>query len=390
MSKDRFLGYGRQLIDDEDVAAVTKVLRGDYLTQGPVVERFEHALAERVGAKYAVAVNSGTAALHIACLATGLKPGQAGITSALTFIASANAIVYSGADVALADIDRDALGISGKTVSEALKNKQSCKVVIPVHFAGLAFDSSELRKVAGNRVIIEDACHSLGGSYADGKPVGSCAYADMSTFSFHPVKSITTGEGGAITTNNEDTYKTLLRLRNHGIERDASKFENSGESDPWYYEQQELGFNYRMSDIQAALGMSQLARLDNFVSRRREIATHYDKAFADLNNVRIAQSAPIYRARSSHHLYTVCINYNALGTTRAVIMERLRESKIGSQVHYIPVYKHPFYQKRDIGKASDFPVTEDHYNECLSLPIHTGLSDEEVERVVDAFCRAVA
>ncbi len=392
MSKTRFLGYGRQLIDDADVSAVVSVLREDYLTQGPVVERFERALAERVGAQYAVAVSSGTAALHIACIASGLKSGQSGFTSALTFIASVNAMIYCGAKAGLTDIDPDALGMSGDTLSKALERNPDCELVIPVHFAGLAHDSAELRRVAGKRTVIEDACHALGGTYDDGKSIGSCAYADMATFSFHPVKSITTTEGGAVTTNDEATYRTLLMLRNHGIERDSESLENTaaakdtdGSPAPWYYEQQMLGYNYRMSDLQAALGLSQLTKLDFFIARRREIAMRYDEAFASANHVRLPQSTSGHRARSAHHLYTVNIDYLALGITRVTVMERLRESGIGSQVHYVPIYHQPYHHKRNIGEAREFPATEAHYRECLSLPIHAGLTDEEAERVITAF-----
>src|SRR5579863_42672 len=265
----RPLGYGRQNIDRIDIDAVVAVLDSDFLTQGPQVERFEAALAERVGAKHAVAVNSGTAALHIACLAAGIGPSDLGLTSAITFAASANCLLYAGAETAFVDIDPDALGMAVPALSRALKATPATKAIIPVHMAGLASAASEIRKLANGRFVIEDAAHSLGGVYPCGTPIGSCTYCDLTTLSFHPVKQITTGEGGAVLTNDLELAHRLRLLRSHGIERDASRFVGdatleNGRVKPWLAEQQLLGFNYRMTDIAAALGLSQLKKLDHF------------------------------------------------------------------------------------------------------------------------------
>jgi dTDP-4-amino-4,6-dideoxygalactose transaminase len=292
-----FLGYGRQSIDEADISAVVDVLRSDFLTQGPAVEKFEAALAERTGARYAISVSNGTAALHLACLAADVGQGDLGLTSAITFAASANCIRYVGGQPGFVDIDRTSLGMSSEGLTQALDRAPQTKVVVPVHLAGLADGSAEVREAANGRIVIEDAAHSLGGRYACGKPVGCSAYSDMTTLSFHPVKTITTGEGGAVLTNDEALARRLRRLRSHGIERDSMRFTGKdflegNVAKPWYYEQQELGFNYRMTDIQAALGFSQLAKLDRFVARRREIAARYDEAFSGLPGVELPQSSP--------------------------------------------------------------------------------------------------
>lgn len=389
-----FLGYGRQNIDEDDINAVVNVLRGDYLTQGPVVERFEAALAERTGARYAVSVSSGTAALHIAGLAADVEPGDVGLTSAITFAASANCIRYAGGTTRFVDIEPQSLGMSISGLQRALDQTPQTKVVVPVHFAGLADASAELRAVAGNRIVIEDAAHSLGGNYACGRPVGCGAYGDMTILSFHPVKAITTGEGGAVLTNDEGFARRLRKLRSHGIERDASRFVGSdgrenGGSKPWYYEQQELGFNYRLSDIQAALGLSQLAKLDSFIARRREIAALYDEAFSNLPETALPQSFPEQRARSAHHLYPILFDFKALNLTRGALMNMLREAGIGTQVHYIPVYRLPYYANSSTAESADCPQAELYYDRCLSLPMHPGMTDEDVEYVIATIRQAV-
>lgn len=387
------LGYGRQSIDQADVDAVVSALRSDFLTQGPAVDRFEAALAERVGARHAVAVSSGTAALHIACLAAGMGPGDRGVTAAMTFVASANCFLYAGAEVGFGDIDRETLGLTPASVKNAFATAR-VDAVIPVHFAGLAHASTEIRALSKNRVIIEDAAHSIGGTYADGRPVGCGAYADMSVFSFHPVKTITTGEGGAVVTNDGELAHRLRVLRTHGVERDAARFvgddiRESGRAKPWLYEQQMLGFNYRMTDIQAALGLSQLDKLDQFLARRRAIARRYDEAFSSLPHVRLPQSAPADRARSGHHLYIAVFDFAAMGTTRTAFMDKLRGRGIGSQVHYIPVYRQPYYVKRYGIGPTQYPNTENYYAGCLSLPFYPALTDEDVERVIDMVTQAV-
>jgi len=383
----RFLGYGRQNIDRTDIDAVVAVLEGDFLTQGPVLERFEAALAERVDAQHAVAVSSGTAALHIACLAAEVGPGDLGLTSAITFAASANCLIYTGAKAALVDIDPISLGMSPAALAQVLEGAPNTKVVIPVHLAGLAHATADIRKIAHGRIVVEDAAHALGGAYSCGKAVGGCAYSDLTIFSFHPVKQITTGEGGAILTNDPELARRAKLLRNHGIEHDATHFigsetKENGRIKPWLGEQQMLGFNYRMTDIAAALGLSQLQKLDRFLERRRAIARRYDEAFAGLSPVRPLQSAPEARARSAHHLYIVWFDFDAMRTTRTAFMTKLRECGIGTQVHYIPVYRHPFHARSGMGKDRPFPHAEHYYRGCLSLPLHPGLTDEEVERVI--------
>jgi len=390
----KFIGYGRQSIDRDDIDAVSAALCSDYLTQGPIVTRFEAVLAERCGARYAIAVNSGTAALHVSCLASGIGSGDFGLTAAITFAASANCLLYAGAEVGFVDIDLDRLGMTASALERALAGRPDTKVVIPVHMAGLACDMAEIRALAGQRTVIEDAAHALGGAYSSGRPVGCCDHADMAIFSFHPVKSITTGEGGAVLTNNADLAHRLRLLRSHGIERDPALWigedtQENGQPKPWLDEQQILGFNYRMTDIQAALGLSQLAKLDRFIARRRAIARRYDEAFAGLNGVRMPQSDPRYRARSASHLYIVLVDFEALGTTRTTFMYHLRSDGIGTQVHYMPVYQHPFYVERYDVDAQDFPAAESYAARCLSLPIYPAMTDEEVERVVDAVTAAV-
>jgi UDP-4-amino-4,6-dideoxy-N-acetyl-beta-L-altrosamine transaminase len=390
----KFLGYGRQSIDQSDVDSVVEVLRSDFLTQGPAVERFESALAERVGARYAVAVSSGTAGLHIACLAAALGPGDLGLTAAVTFAASSNCLLYSGADAGFIDIDRNALGMDPAALEQTLKAAPQVKAIIPVHLAGLANRSAEIRALAKGRIIIEDAAHAVGGAYACGKSVGCGAFSDMSVFSFHPVKTITTAEGGAVVTNDAELARRLQMFRNHGIERDASRFVGgdeleNGQLKPWLYEQQMLGFNYRITDIQAALGLSQLGKLGRFLQRRRAIALRYDEAFAHLPNVRLPQSAPDQRARSGHHLYIAMFDFDAIGTTRTAFMAKLREQGIGSQVHYIPVYRQPYYVKRYNLDPAAFPQAEQYYSACLSLPFYPGLTDEDVERVIAVVTHSV-
>jgi perosamine synthetase len=390
----RFLGYGRQSIDQSDIDAVVEVLGSDFLTQGPAVERFEGALAERVGARYAVAVSSGTAGLHIACLAAGIGPGDRGLTAAITFAASSNCLLYAGAEAGFVDIDADTLGMASASLGTALDAVPHVKAIIPVYLAGLAHGSAEIRTLAKERIVIEDAAHAVGGQYDCGKSIGCGAYADMSVFSFHPVKTITTGEGGAVVTNDGELARRLRMLRSHGIEREAARFvgadaHEDGHVKPWLYEQQMLGFNYRMTDIQAALGLSQLAKLDRFLARRHAIARRYDEAFAKLLHMRLPQSAPQQRARSGHHLYIAQFEFGAMGTTRTAFMTKLREQGIGSQVHYIPVYRQPFYVKRYGIDPAIFPESEHYYRGCLSLPFYPGLTDEDVERVIAVVIDAV-
>jgi UDP-4-amino-4,6-dideoxy-N-acetyl-beta-L-altrosamine transaminase len=386
--------YGRQSLDDDDRAAVRQVLDSDFLTQGPAIPRFEEELCRITGARNAVAVANGTAALHLACLAGGLGPGKAAVTSAITFVASANAPLYCNGETLLADIDPTTCCLSPAALGPIMAKLGKVDAVIPVHYAGLSADVAEIRRLVGSQaIIIEDAAHSLGGTDEAGNPVGSCAHSDMAILSFHPVKTVTTGEGGAVLTNNDELANRLRLLRSHGTERDPSALINTadaftnGSKNPWYYEQQLLGFNYRMTDLQAALGASQLKKLPRFIERRGELARRYDRLLSGLNHVVPIQS-PALRERSANHLYVVTIDFKAIGVSRAALMQRLLEAKVGCQVHYIPVYRHPLHASR--GKPTDFPASEAFYERCLSLPLHPALDEGDIARVVDtlaASCR---
>jgi perosamine synthetase len=376
----KVIGYGRQVIGDDDVAAVIAALRSDFLTQGEAVPRFEAALAERVSVRHAVAVSNGTAALHIACLAAGLNPSGRGVTSAITFVASANCIRYCGAKASVVDIEPGGLGMSTAALGTQFARAHDTSVVVPVHVAGLSCGMAEIRAAAGACTVIEDASHALGGTDEDGRPVGSCAHSDMTTFSFHPVKPITTGEGGAVTTNDPELYRRLLLFRNHGIERQADRLQDRAQAGaPWYYEQQVMGFNYRLTDLQAALGLSQLAKLDRFLARRRRIAASYDAAFAGLTRLKPLQAGQ--RERSGLHLYVVDIDFAALGKSRAAVMTELRARGVGTQVHYIPIHHHPIHRN---AAPESCPNAEHYYSRCLSLPLHAAMNDGDVTTVVDA------
>lgn len=379
----KLLGYGRQSIDESDIEAVVTTLRGDYLTQGPAVAAFEEALARYVGARHAVVVANGTAALHIACLAAGLKPGDIGVTQAITFAASANCIAYCGARPDLVDIDPETLNMSPDALRDYLRRVPECKVVISVAMGGLSDGLGTIREIANERVVIEDACHALGGRGSEGNLVGGSIHADMTVFSFHPVKPITTGEGGAIVTDREDLYRSLLSFRSHGIVRAPEPLvDTSHAAEPWYYEQQTLGYNYRLCDIQAALGRSQLCRIDAFIARRREIALFYDREFRDIEGVRLVQADPDFRQRSGHHLYVLRFDFDRLGLSRMEAMAALKAQGIGTQVHYIPVHYHPYYRERFVDERHRLQVAECYYRECLSLPCYPGLDDGDLKRVV--------
>ncbi len=350
--------YGRQSIDEDDIAAVVTTLRGDWLTQGPNVERFEEALAAEVEARFAVAFSSGTAALHAAASAAGLGPGDTVATSALTFIASANCARYVGASVALVDIDPATLNLDPSRVPE-------CDALIAVHFAGLPLDLARLADRP--RVVIEDAAHALGARTPDG-PVGNCARSDMCAFSFHPVKAITTGEGGAVTTNSEALAERLRAFRSHGYLRIP-------EQGGWYYEAREQGYNYRLTDIQASLGASQLAKLERFVDRRNELAERYRAALGEAALVLPPEGPPGWR--HAYHLFCVRV------PDRRSVYEDLRARGIGVQVHYVPLYRHPVLGLPSTS-ASDCPETEAAYAELLSLPLFPDLTDEEQDEVIAA------
>ena len=388
--------YGRQSIDDSDVKAVAEALTSGWLTQGPAVPRFEEALCKATGAAHAIAVTNATSALHIACLALGLGPGDRGWTVPNTFVASANAILYCGAEVNFVDIDPATRNMSVAALETKLeKAKREGKlprVVIPVHFAGYSCDMEAIGKLAkqyGFRVI-EDASHAIGGSYK-GEPVGICRYSDITVFSFHPVKIVTTGEGGAALTQDDELAASMRLLRSHGITRDArmSDAVNAGD---WYYEQQALGFNLRMTDIQAALGANQMPRLERFVAARETLAARYDTLLKDLALRLPARSAD---TRSAWHLYVVEIEGeenltpNDHGARRARLFRQMREAGIGVNVHYIPVHWQPYYQALGF-RPGDFPMAETYYRRALTLPLFPTLTHEEQDFVVKALTEALA
>jgi UDP-4-amino-4,6-dideoxy-N-acetyl-beta-L-altrosamine transaminase len=387
------LNYGRQWIDDDDIAAVVSVLKSDFLTQGPPVKAFEEAWAEAVGAAYAVAVTSGTAALHLAVAALMPEPGidenTVGITAPNTFVASANCLVYNGLTPDFADIDERNYCIDPLEVEKRLT--PDTKILIPVHFAGQSCDMVALWRLREKRekegkplYIIEDASHAIGSTHRNDKPVGSCCYSDMAVFSCHPVKTIATGEGGVITTNNKVLYERLLLLRSHGITKDPALLKNKDKSftGPWYYEMQELGFNYRITDMQAALGASQLKKLRTFAQRRREIVNIYNDAFKNIDWLATPYEHPdVY---SAFHLYVLQIDFEGIGKTRTRVMQELREKGTGTQVHYIPVHLQPFYRENYGFKPGDFPWSEQYYHHCLSIPLFPKMTDNDAKTVIEA------
>ena len=374
--------YGRQDISEADVRAVVAVLHSDFLTQGPAVPAFESAVAQYCGAQHAVAVNSATSALHIACAALGVGPGDRVWTSAITFVASANCARYCGAEVDFVDIDPATNNMSSEKLAEKLAKAEAAgrlpKVVIPVHLCGRPCPMRDIHALSrryGFR-IIEDASHAIGGRY-QGEPIGRCSHSDITVFSFHPVKIVTSAEGGMAVTNDGALAAHMARLRSHGITRDPAEMTHAPDGS-WYYEQIELGFNYRMTDMQAALGMSQLQRIDQFVARRHELARKYDEEFKGLPLTTPKEDAASY---SGLHLYVVRLHADDIKATHREIFEALRAGGIGVNLHYIPVYRQPYYARFGFN-PHDFPQAERYYAEAISLPMYTTLTDAQQREVV--------
>ena len=386
-----FLPYGRQDVDEDDIAAVVAVLRGDWLTTGPMVEAFEHALAERVGAAHAVAVNSGTAALHLSAMGLDLTPEDRVVVPSVTFLATANCVRYVGAEVIFCDVEPDT-GLLDLNHFEALlraDHQGRIKAVLPVHMAGQCADLKAIVGLAEPRdiTVIEDACHALGATDASGRPVGGGTYSRATVFSFHPVKTVTTGEGGAITTNDAELARRLRRLRSHGMihqpdlfSQMEQAFDPNGSANPWYYEMSEPGMNYRLSDINCALGLSQLTKLDRFVTRRGELVAAYRQALAGLSP-HIAAAPERGHGRPAWHLFVVLLEFERLGLTRSQAMRRLHAAGIGSQVHYLPLHRQPYYAHR-YGPLT-LPGADAYYRRCLSLPLCARMKEDDIARVVD-------
>lgn len=381
--------YGRQDIDQADIDIVTEVLRSDFLTQGPAVPAFEMAVADYCGARHAVAVNSATSALHIACMALDVGPGDLVWTSPITFVASANCALYCGADVDFVDIDPRTYNLCPERLAAKLTAAKAAgrlpKVVIPVHLCGQSCDMQAIHALAqqfGFR-IIEDASHAIGGRYQD-LPIGSCRYSDITVFSFHPVKIITTAEGGMAVTNGAQWNRRMQLLRSHGITREDQEMTHAPDG-PWYYQQVELGYNYRLTELQAALGLSQMRRLDAFVSQRHRLVARYERLLKDLPVVTPWQLPESY---SGLHLYVVRLDLARIGRSHREVFEALRADGVGVNLHYIPVYTQPYYAKR--GFAPGYcPNAEEYYATAISLPMYPGLSDSQQDHVVEALVRAL-
>ena len=382
--------YGRQDITDDDISEVEKVLRSDFLTQGPTVPKFEQSISNYCGAKYALAVNSATSALHIACLALGLGPGDWLWTSPNTFVASANCGRYCGANIDFVDIDPKTYNLSidllSKKLEQAAKSGRLPKIVIPVHFAGQPCDMSAIYNLSTRYgfKIIEDASHAIGSSYNNIK-VGSCAHSNITVFSFHPVKIITTAEGGMALTNDKDIADKIFRLRTHGITNDKTKFKDRPKDEIWNYQQIELGFNYRMNDLQAALGLNQMNRLDKYINRRHEIAKYYDNELKNLPISTPWQAPGVY---SSYHLYPILIKSNSNNKTQEQIYDELRKNNISANLHYIPVHRHPYYENLGF-KKNDFPIAEKLHKETISIPLYPTLQNESQKYVVETLKKVI-
>lgn len=380
---DKIIGYGHQCINDEDISAVAEILSSDYLTCGPATERFEEDLKVVSGARYVTAVANGTAALHVACLAAGIGPGDEVIVSSITFAASANCVLYCGGTPVFADIDPNTWNINPDSIREKITDRT--KAIIAVDFGGVPVEADAIREICEEHglVFIEDASHSIG-SALDGRPVGTLA--DITTFSFHPVKTVTTGEGGAVATNDAELTRRIVLFAKHGITRDQSQMMNPNEGG-WYYEQLELGYNYRMSDIQAALGSSQLKRLPDFKVRRQDIVRRYNDAFDQIPEVSF--QADSHSDETTRHLYCLRFDTESLGVDRRFIFDALRAEGIGVNVHYLPVYRLPYYER--LGYPIDLcDEANAYYDQVVTLPLHCAMADDDVEKVIAAVDKVVS
>lgn len=377
----KMIYYGKQHVNEADIQAVEAVLRSDFLTQGPVIERFEQRVAAYCGAKYAVAVTNATSALHIACKAAGLGVGDMLWTTPITFVASANCGRYCGADVDFVDIDDTTYNMSVAELEKKLTTeKVKPKVVVPVHFCGQSCDMERIAVLAKQYgfTVIEDASHALGATYKNTK-IGCCKYSDMTVFSFHPVKIITTAEGGMVLTNSNDLYEKLILFRSHGITRESELMTHAVDG-PWYYQQVELGFNYRMTDMQAALGYSQMDRLEEFVARRRYLAKRYDEL---LRGVLVRTPRQDSNTNSSWHIYVVRLDLDKVNRSKQEIFAEMKKRGIVLNLHYIPVHTQPYYEKLGF-KQGDFPVSEQYYKEAFTLPLYYSLTDGQQNEIVKA------
>lgn len=380
-----FIPYGRQDITDSDIHEVVAVLKSDFLTQGPVVPRFENKVAEYCGAKYALAVNSATSGLHIACLALGLQKGDRLWTTPITFVASANCGLYCGAEIDFVDIDPQTYNLCPDALTQKLEKAERegnlPKIVVAVHLAGQSCDMEAIKKLSDQYgfYIIEDASHAIGGKYKNA-PIGNGKYSDVTIFSFHPVKIITTGEGGMVLTNDAGIASKMDLLRSHGITRDPNLMTQDPDG-AWYYEQIDLGYNYRMTDLQAALGLSQIQRLDDYVAQRHKLAKRYDKSLDDLPLILPYQRSDSY---SGFHLYIVRLKLDLISSSQKQVFDRLREQELGVNLHYIPIYRQPYYEKFGFAK-SDFPEAEAYYSEAITIPLFPTLTLEQH----DSVCRAL-
>ena len=372
--------YGKQSIDENDIDAVVEVLKSDFLTQGPAIEKFEKCVAEYCGAKYAGAVTSATAALHISCLSAGLGKDDILWTSPITFTASANCGRYCGADVDFVDIDPSTYNMS---IAELEKKLQAAeikpRVVVPVHLAGQSCEMDKIYKLSQKYgfKVIEDASHAIGADYKETK-VGCCKYSDMTVFSFHPVKIVTTGEGGMVLTNDKDLYEKLVLYRSHGITRDPKLMTGTADG-PWYYQQIDLGFNYRMTDMQAALGYSQMQKVNEFVSKRRYLAKRYNELLKNINGIQLPDQNE--DTKSSWHLYVVRVDFSKISKTKNQIFAEMKEKGICLNLHYIPVHTQPYYENLGF-KGGDFPNSEKYSEDAFTLPLYYSLTDEQQDHIV--------